>query len=218
MNETQQNKVRRNLSFEERQSVITFLLSHSVNGKLSRGQIAEAAEAVNCHRNSISAIWKRHNETKTAQNHVGDVSSRITLNSGRIGYNYNELKQKLKELPFQKRRTMRDISVNMNVSTSVVNKMLQLGKIRRHVNRVKPLLTDKNKLSRVEYAMSFIEPKTMMFDKMYNIVHIDEKWFNETSDKKVYYLADDEENPIRNRKSKKIIGKTMFLAAVSRPR
>jgi hypothetical protein len=66
--------------------------------------------------------------------------------------------------------------------------------------------------------MSYIDVETLSFDKMYNVVHIDEKWFNETSDKKVYYLADDEENPIRNRKSKKFIGKTMFLAAVSRPR
>jgi hypothetical protein len=178
----------------------------------------EAAGAFNCHRNSISAIWKRHNENKTEHNYFGDVSSKIALNSGRIGFNYNELQKKLKDLPFEKRRTMRDISVNMQVSTSVVNKMLQVGKIRRHVNRVKPLLTDKNKLSRVQYAMSYIDVETLSFDKMYNVVHIDEKWFNETSDKKVYYLADDEENPIRNRKSKKFIGKTMFLAAVSRPR
>jgi hypothetical protein len=73
MNETQQNSVRRNLSFEDRQSVITFLLSHSVNGKLKRGQILEAAGAFNCHRNSISAIWKRHNENKTEHNYFGDV-------------------------------------------------------------------------------------------------------------------------------------------------
>ena len=53
---------------------------------------------------------------------------------------------------------------------------------------------------------------------MFNIVHIDEKWFNEDVDRKTYYLLPDEENPLRCRKSKRFIGKTMFLTAVARPR
>lgn len=53
---------------------------------------------------------------------------------------------------------------------------------------------------------------------MYNIVHVDEKWFNEDVDKKTYYLLDGEEPPHRQRKSKRFIGKTIFLAAVAHPR
>ena len=59
------------------------------------------------------------------------------------------------------------------------------------------------------------EPK---FIDMYNIVHIDEKWFYITKKTKRYYLLPNENDPHRTCQSKNFIGKVIFLAVMARPR
>lgn len=61
-------------------------------------------------------------------------------------------------------------------------------------------------------------PHDPSFVGMYNIIHIDEKWFYMTKKSKNYYLLLDEEEPIWSCKSKKFIEKVMFLVVVARPR
>ena len=56
------------------------------------------------------------------------------------------------------------------------------------------------------------------FQDMYDVIHVDEKWFYMTKATKRYYLADGEPEPLRSCKSKRVIEKVMFLAAVARPR
>lgn len=53
---------------------------------------------------------------------------------------------------------------------------------------------------------------------MYDVVHIDEKWFNLYRASTKYYLASDEQLPYRSCPNKRYIGKVMVLAAVARPR
>ena len=53
---------------------------------------------------------------------------------------------------------------------------------------------------------------------MYDVVHVDEKWFYITEENMTVYLAHDEPEPERHCKSKRYIGKIMFLCAVARPR
>jgi hypothetical protein len=58
------------------------------------------------------------------------------------------------------------------------------------------------------------EPK---FIEMYNIIHMDEKWFNITSKYMKYYMLPEEDDPYRTIHNKNRIGKVMFLSAVGRP-
>nr|XP_027118630.1 uncharacterized protein LOC113735852 [Coffea arabica] len=53
---------------------------------------------------------------------------------------------------------------------------------------------------------------------MFNVVHVDEKWFYMTKESERYYLHLEEEQPLRTCKSKKFIAKVMFLVAIARPR
>jgi hypothetical protein len=99
-----------------------------------------------------------------------------------------------------------------------VRSLLTEGQLVRRSGHIKPLLTDKQKVKRVRHAFSFIDESTCQFEGMYDVVHIDEKWFNEDVDGRTYLLLPDEEAPQRHRRSKRFIPKTMFLAAVSRPR
>ncbi|XP_071687835.1 uncharacterized protein [Rutidosis leptorrhynchoides] len=57
-----------------------------------------------------------------------------------------------------------------------------------------------------------------VFRDMFNVVHIDEKWFYLSRSSKRYYLVPGENEPLRACKSKKFITKVIFLAAVARPR
>src|SRR5690349_2644708 len=55
------------------------------------------------------------------------------------------------------------------------------------------------------------------FSPMFDLVHIDEKWFYLTEDAQRYYLLPDGQEPTRYCQSEHFIQKVMFLAAVARP-
>jgi hypothetical protein len=96
--------------------------------------------------------------------------------------------------------------------------MLSTGHLKRLTRTIKPSLTVDNKAKRVRFAFSFVDPDTLLFDPMRDIVHIDEKWFQEDVDKRTCLVVPGEELTERHRKSKHYIPKTMFLAPVACPR
>ncbi|KAG3117597.1 hypothetical protein PI125_g3611 [Phytophthora idaei] len=73
-------------------------------------------------------------------------------------------------------------------------------------------------MQRVEHALSFIDDSTFRFEPMHNVVHVDEKWFYADRNRRSYLVFDGEDLPPRAWKSKRFIPKTMFLAALARPR
>ena len=79
-----------------------------------------------------------------------------------------------------------------------------------------------NKIVRCEFVLSMIVAASiymnLVFDPMYNVVHVDEKWFYLTEENLTVHLANDEPEPERHCKSKWYIGKIMFICAVARPR
>ncbi|ETV89023.1 hypothetical protein H257_00427 [Aphanomyces astaci] len=56
------------------------------------------------------------------------------------------------------------------------------------------------------------------FTHMWDVVHLDEKWFNSDKDRRKVYLTKRETPRRRSCKSKLFLPKVMFLAAVARPR
>ncbi|ETV69180.1 hypothetical protein H257_15009 [Aphanomyces astaci] len=84
-----------------------------------------------------------------------------------------------------------------------------MGIFVRWSTRIKPLLTDANKAERTAFCE---------FDSLWDVVHLDEKWFNADKDRRKVYLVPGETPPRRTWKSKRFIPKVMFLAAVIRPR
>ena len=198
----------KNLTDAERVSVVCFLLARSNNGKIASVDITAAAEMMGRDRNIVSRIWQQHLRTGTPENRLGNVRSGLFGACGR-------------RAALSHRMTVRGLAGAIQVSTMVVFRLLKEGAVRRHSNNVKPALTDANKLQRVRFALDNVKPKsdgTFVFDDMHDVVHIDEKWFNEDTDRKTYYLAEGEEEPARRRQSKRYIGKTMSIAAVARPR
>ncbi|KAF0706721.1 hypothetical protein As57867_006689, partial [Aphanomyces stellatus] len=61
-------------------------------------------------------------------------------------------------------------------------------------------------------------PESPEIDPQWDVVHLDEKWFNADKDRRKTYLVPGETPRHRSWKSKRYIPKVMFLAAVARPR
>lgn len=61
----------------------------------------------------------------------------------------------------------------------------------------KPQLTDASKATRLYYCLGHVNSTLSLFDKMYDVVHVDEKYFYVTEVKKRFYLLPDEDVPYR---------------------
>ncbi|KAF7136472.1 hypothetical protein RHSIM_Rhsim08G0101000 [Rhododendron simsii] len=119
------------------------------------------------------------------------------------------------------RTNIRSLSKVVTVPKSTLHLRINEGDIRPHTSAVKPYLKEEGKRSRLQFCVSMVEPSSLqsqpMFKRMYNYVHIDEKWFFLSKGAERYYLLPAEKEPHRTCKSKKFITKVMFLAAVARP-
>jgi hypothetical protein len=62
-----------------------------------------------------------------------------------------------------------------------------------------------------------VDPNTLQFIDMRNIVHTDEKWFNSTQKVKKFYMLPEEGGPLRIVHNKNYIRKCMVLCAVTEP-
>ena len=108
----------------------------------------------------------------------------------------------------------------MGVTLSTVQRMLLRQDVCRvHMSSLKPTLTEENKMSRMELALSFIDKNnTSKFENMEDLIHTDEKWFYLTKDGHHFIIAADKEEPYRYVQHKLFVTKIMFLCAVARPR
>ncbi|KAL7087657.1 hypothetical protein ACP275_13G081300 [Erythranthe tilingii] len=124
-------------------------------------------------------------------------------------------------IPLHRRTTLESLACSLNMAKSTLFRRLKSRELRRHSNAIKPFLTEENKRSRLQFCLSMLEGDSIhhdpIFRGMYNIIHIDEKWFQLTKKSEHYYLLPEEEDPIRTCKSKNFIGKVMFLVAIARP-
>lgn len=202
----------------ERQAIYIALLQRSVDGKLKRDTTKIVASIFGVSIRTIQRIWKQ--SKNNSNNGVIDVSHRRTKNCGRKRVQLDF--QRIQEIPLSRRTTLDSLSCALNVGKTTLFRNLKLGNIRRHSNAIKPFLKEENKRTRLQFCISMLERNTLAHDPtfvdMYNVVHIDEKWFYMTKKLETYYLLPDEEDPLRTCKSKNFIGKVMFLAAIARPR
>jgi hypothetical protein len=80
----------------------------------------------------------------------------------------------------------------LNVSIGTLRRLLKAKRIRSHSNAIKPSLTEENKRNRLQICISMFNSYGLSHDPgfkgMYNIIHIDEKWFYMTKKSKNYFF------------------------------
>ncbi|OWZ02270.1 Mar9 Transposase [Phytophthora megakarya] len=200
-----------NLTTIERQHVVLFMLMNAVHGQPDNGSSAKAAAKFKVATRTIDRVWRCFQENRH-QDGIQGVQSKIKGSSGDKKINRDDILRKIACIPFRRRTNLRSLAEELHVSRSVVRDAIAHGKIIRHTSTIHPLLTRENKLTRLRYVLNHV------VHGHYIVVHVDDKWFNEDTDVHTYYMLPGETPPHRQRKSKRFSGKTMFLAAVARPR
>lgn len=209
---------KKNLTNDQRNGILQYLLKRVKNGNcLKRGAIKDAATEFNVCRTTIFHIWKLAKNQYSEGKKFADVSSHMK-NCGRKKKDYTQAINIIKNVPLNRRGSLRSLSAAIQVPlTSLYRRFREDKQFEKISSHLKPTLTESNMKARLEFCLSHITTEGYFHD-MYDYVHIDEKWFYLSQNKRSYYVNVDEETPHRSCKSKRFITKVMFMAAVARPR
>lgn len=217
-NDDEPRHLSKNLSNKDRWAIYNALMERTTAGKKKNDTTREVSNLFGVSISTVQRIWNRAKET--ANDGDINVSHRRSGNCGRKQISLDL--SKVRDTPLHKRTTLRSLSASLGMSKTTLHRRVKKGDIRRHTNAIKPGLTEENKKKRLEFCLSMLDKNSLpiepKFIDMYNIVHIDEKWFYMTKKMEKYYLLPSEEEPYRTCQSKNFITKVMFMAAMARPR
>lgn len=212
-------KKRRHYSNDVRIAIYLELLAKTDPPVLRHGVTRQVAEKFGVPERVVRRIWRNGQDAGG----IAGVKNKLS-NCGRKRVEIDP--EAMKTVPLRQRTTFQDLSYALGVKKTTLYNRYKEKYFRRHTNDLKFSLTDENKKARVRYSLTMLEalygsptvPSDLSFKQMYNLIYIDEKWFYRTRCNQKYYLANDEERPQREVKSKNFIEKVMFLAVVARPR
>ncbi|ETV65481.1 hypothetical protein H257_17775 [Aphanomyces astaci] len=188
----------RELSCNQRHDVIRHLHQFIKGGWLTHGAFAKTARELDVSARVVSAIWRTFRGG-------GKIESNKAGNVGRPKrYTVQDVQQRVGAVPFEQRSTMRDISVATGIPVGTKN--------------ASNFAAYATLAETAGHAGAGEAGPCVEFDPLWDVVHLDEKWFNADKDRRTMYLLANEAPPCRSWKSKRFIPKVMFLAAVARPR
>lgn len=212
----------KNLTNPQRNFIFQQLLLNSINGKLPYGTLTKVARDHGTSSRTIQRIWLRGIKSMNSRGVTpGDVQSR---RKGKVGpktkYTPTKIQEKIGQLTLSRRTTLRRMEQFSGIPRSTLQRAKANGHLIRHSSTVKPRLSSRNKIERMNFSLSFIQRvnNSYVFSSMHDMVHIDEKWFDMMKVKESYYLVPSEIEPYRYVQSKRFIGRVMFVCAVARPR
>ena len=168
------------MSLQLRKRALGLLLARLENGVLPWGSITIVADEIGVARSTISRLWWQvHGACEQSLIITPEIASRNNSCANCHKYSHAEFHQGLKEIPWRHRKTYCSTAKAMGVALSSVQRMLLHRDVCRvHISSLKPTLTEENKMSRMELALSFVDKNnTSKFENMEDLIHIDEKWF-----------------------------------------
>ncbi|XP_010689166.1 uncharacterized protein LOC104902922 [Beta vulgaris subsp. vulgaris] len=209
---------RSRLNSEDKLQIFCWLLNKAKAGKLKRGSIKDAASVFNLSVRCIISIWNTARKQSSSMQRY-NVSTKFHFSGRkRIQVQLDEITK----LKMGERSCIRDLATMLNKSKSTVHRMIKRGLIKPHTNSLHPGLKEPNKIERLKWIFQLLmgnTPETMReYYPMYDIVHLDEKWFYLSTKSHGVYLAQNERGRYRAASSSKFIPKVMFTACVARPR
>jgi hypothetical protein len=160
------------------------------NNKPQKGSFRQIAAKFHVHPRTIKRIWERGQESVKNGSICANISTRFKGSTFRKDLS---VAAKVKEVPLRLPSTIRSLAKALEIPESTLHDRFKRGELRRHSSAIKPLLTESNKVQRLEFCCSFVLPKEPcpVFHDMLDVVHVDEKWFNLKKVKQTFYLAAD---------------------------
>ena len=211
---------RTDLRDDEVQALYDFRLENTVNGKLRRGSVNEAAERFNVSRRTVGRIRSRAKSPGNELSAVKALEKNYKGCNGRPRICSRKIQDEIKKVPLKERGTYASLSESSGISSSTLCRSVQRGVLKSETRRVKPLLTVQSRISRVKFCLSHVNRfnSALPFYSMMRTVHIDEKWFYIMSLKVRTIIVPGEKVEKSSAKSNRFITKVIFLAAVAHPR
>jgi hypothetical protein len=210
---------KKELKDSERIALVSMLLGLAHFGPLPVGAIAKVAKKFDITREAASRTWSKAKISRsTGILNEQEIASKRNQRGSKKKWDEEAIHAAVLSIPLKKRKTYRALAAQLEVPLSTVHGMRRKV-IVKHTNTIKPRLTDDHKIARIDYALSMRDPQNKeKYQNMYDLVHVDEKWFFITADSECYILARDEPPPTRCTAHKGYISKVMFLCATARPR
>jgi len=243
---------RKTMTAADKKSAYSMMVMLTGEGKPPRAVFSNVAACFSVHRSTCMRLWKQIQKelenvaTDNDNNNDNDVinnnnnkalpdslfeTKTAQRRKGKFKHDRDEIKRKVKEMPFSKRRRTRQLAAQLEIPQSTIMYIFkQNGSIfKRHSNSLKPKLTDDNQRVRLQFALSKIDLNTTTstrtqvstpkFLPLFDEVHVDEKLFFLCRDGESYVVVSDEEEPPKRHVSHKShVTKVMFLCAMARPR
>ncbi|XP_074298895.1 uncharacterized protein LOC141629867 [Silene latifolia] len=146
------------------------------NGKLKHGYINELSVQFGVTRLTVSTIWKDVREQLKA----GKVINVARKYKGSKATRFIDV-EKVKNIELKDRMCLKDLAFGLGLPITTVWRLVKKGEMKSHTSDIKPSLTAQNKITRLHWVLSKISASSLggnlIFDAMYDVVHIDEKHF-----------------------------------------
>ena len=161
-------------SEELRYQICIFLSQRLKNGKLGKNSLDQAAEMFGRKKGGVQHLWRTHKKAIVNPEKFKLNIKRKEGTGGKRKIKVSDVVRRVKAVPFWYRQTYRSLAAQVGIPTTTIFQLLKSGILKRSISAVKPALTDANKVQRVAYCESFIEPDGC-FGDMLDRVDIDEK-------------------------------------------
>jgi hypothetical protein len=237
---------RKNTTAADRAIIFYACKASMQDGRLKTGIFTELAGQLGFKPKSISRQWHSmqaklaplldnqdenlHNGIILQHRNILFETNQSQRRKNKYKYDRVDLEAQVRAIPLKQRQSLRSLSAQIGVPISSVDRFLRGGSredgqamFKRHVSKLKPTLTDENKVQRWNFALDQINMATWNLQRpryamQYDKVHVDEKWFYLSRDGEKYILVNGEVAPQRHTRHKNFIVKVMFLCAQARPR
>jgi len=144
---------------EVQQALVVFFAQHHKNGRLVKGAIEEAKKNFPFKDTQIKLIWRKARAGAVDPDVQVDYTTQKVGNSGRKAkYDKQKVLNIIQRLTVSQHRNLRALSCAMSISRSALGRMRKAGWFVWHSNAIKPFLTEENKMARLEFAKSFVNP------------------------------------------------------------
>jgi hypothetical protein len=88
----------------------------------------------------------------------------VKANSGRKQRNRDEISAKIRAVPIDQRTNQQRLAEASGVSQRLIGLVLREGRLNRVTDRIKPSLTEANRVARLQHVLSHLDENTLLFD------------------------------------------------------
>lgn len=118
----------------------------------------------------------------------------------------------------EQRSTVRSAAAACGLALSTLHRRVAGGEVKAVTTAAKPLVSAHNMEQRHDFCLSFIDPVTLHFNDVFDVIYVDEKQFATLQVGQRCYLSQRETRLSIAVINKRFVPKVMFFTAVARPR